>query len=366
MAQLFQGPLARRPQLCHFRLFCEFNSLIRGRAGEIWLGSLFYAHLAENALRVERLSNIITSYNRLPIYHFTQPGRLYIVDEDLRLSELISTDEEGDLFRSRDNNLVYITWGHIVTGTVTDPFSVPGWLELSTIIRRDPQPQARTVPGPESEGSATTNLLTSRELGIVSLREAFRDVNQQFTAMAADMMALPTSHVLRTLRENDADIHHSEATIDHLFLGNASPGQDGLEIARECLARVHGRLFEVERYIIEEENLLLTAGRTFRAYSLRYERTRHRYFLKWVVAGLQEPQLRDRFRIPSSVQPAPIARPYEGQDPCPICYEAVEQPEEWLFPKAGTGMTCPWCRASVPMDFLGEVMESRVRELQCL
>ncbi|ETI22398.1 hypothetical protein G647_06473 [Cladophialophora carrionii CBS 160.54] len=344
MARLFQGALARRPQLCSSRLLYEFTSLIRERCGQIWLGSLFHAHLNENARQIERLSTAITSDNRLSLYQFTQLGEVYIFDKNLAPRELRPTDEEGKIDDSDDEDPVddddsaddgdsvdddddvYVDRDHIAAATAPC-LPPPHWLEKSTIIRRDPQSQRTPVYRPEIEDAATLNLLIDRQLDISSLREAFRHVNDRYTAMAENMMVHPRYYVLLALEENDTDIRRANAPNDYPSLENASLRQDALEHARNCLSRVHGRLFDVERYIIAKEERLLAAGRKVRAYSSRYERTRRRYFLRWLIAGLHDPKLRDQFNIPSSVQPAPMARPYEGGDPCPVCCEALERME---------------------------------------
>ena len=171
---------------------------------------------------------------------------------------------------------------------------------------------------------------------------------------------------------------------DNLDHAKWSSVQEKLTSAVRIIRNIQARVFENERYISRQEAVLVAVGdtpHTFKARASRYERTRHRYLLKWSCRG--------EIDLPSSAQPAPEGRPYNEEDPCAICHSAPECREgdldcppivtgcykkpfhtdcvlEWPFTNIERGMTCPWCRAKVDSDFLVKVMEARVRELQCL
>jgi hypothetical protein len=390
MARLFQGPLASVPDLCVPALEVMFVSEL-GIPARSGLSRLFYAYLDRNTRRIGEISQrLLDSGTRFEYIRFggilvrvneSPPYPLADDDSDIDIDSF--SNHDGD--RNSDSNS---------NSGSEEEYGTLHWLTLSTIVLADPSSQESDLDEQESQGRLSSSYRDIIDLS--HFMHALRDYNSQLYGMFTGTVAHDdfSPHHHQPLRDNIHDF-------DRVWFPDLPDLEDDVALRGEVdvrifaddetiLSRIHERLFEAERRMIAREESLLRNGHTLEAYGSRYERTRYRYRLKSRVAGFWNERYRDMFSIPSSVQPAPIARPYETADPCAICYDALERTEGevscppvvtyrccnrpfhtdcllgWLLPNVHGIMTCPWCRASVSFENLGEVLESRVRELQCL
>jgi hypothetical protein len=390
MARLFQGPLASVPDRCVHALEVMFIFQI-GIPTSSALSRLFFAYLYRNTRSIREISqSLLDSGTR---FEFIRLGGILIRVNERPPYPLANDDSDIDIDSFSDHDGDRNSDSNSNSGSEQE-YGTLHWLTLSTIVLADPPSQEFDLDEQESQGRLSSSYRDIIDLS--HFMHALRDYNSQlygmFTGTVAHDDFYPHHH--QPLRDNIYDF-------DRVWFPDLPDLEDDVALGGEVderifaddetiLSRIHERLFEAERRMIAREESLLRNGHTLEAYGSRYERTRYRYRLKSRVAGFRNERYRDMFRIPSSVQPAPIARPYETADPCAICYDALERTEGevscppvvtyhccnrpfhtdcllgWLLPNAHGLMTCPWCRASVSLENLGEVLESRVRELQCL
>ena len=163
----------------------------------------------------------------------------------------------------------------------------------------------------------------------------------------------------------------------------------GLTNAEKNLVWVRDHLYGAESYLVFQERMMTEGGSGgLLLPATRFERAKYRYALKDVVANLQTERLRQVFAVPinpSEPQASPAQWPIEDdqEEPCPICYEANGSPVstlcckkffhidcllEWVFGKISQQnlTTCPMCRTKLSQEFLGEMLEMKVRDMECL
>ncbi|OAL18106.1 hypothetical protein AYO22_11029 [Fonsecaea multimorphosa] len=182
--------------------------------------------------------------------------------------------------------------------------------------------------------------------------------------------------------------------------------REQLEREEGMLDTIRPRLFEVERFLVEKEASLLAAGDRFLWGLMRFERCRHRDYLKRSVEAMQTERLKqvdytenvlyswERGTTREAITMPPL-RPDDTS--CLICYDefAGEDGEiavdpmvttccrrpfhvacmlGWLFQKMDDRdeyedeeeMSCPMCRAEVDVDSFVDLLEIQVRQMDAL
>ncbi len=276
---------------------------------------------------------------------------------------------------------------------VVPPPRVFLWLESSVINSRDPREVYPPFYGDDVPNSAVVNQLDDLTIDLCNLSNALRAYLEKIFLMFTDF--------------SQSDGFNTSGIQDHLFaianlldtvllpeIHDIAPSRVktlaiGLEVGEGLLETVKDDLFKAEEYIVSQERRVLSEGDKTKAYASRYERSRHRYFLRWLIANFQTARLRE-MTIPSIVQPQPIVHAYdESETRCPICCEDLPEDGELchpavssfaccskgfhtdcllscIFDKLGKGTPCPMCRAPLGREYLGELLEQKVRELQVL
>ncbi|KIW67194.1 hypothetical protein PV04_06462 [Phialophora macrospora] len=330
MARLFQGPLANHPDSGIASLEVMFSHEL-GVPARSALSRLFCAYLDRSTRRIEEISQRVLDNDTH--FQFTRSGGVLIVNENPPYP-LSDDDSDIDTYSDRDGD----PNSDSDSNHDGDEYSILNWLALSTITLPDPPPQEF---GLEAESRASLSNFRRDVVDLSYLKDALRDYGSQLMRMFTGRVAYNDLHTWRRLR-NDINnfspfglltLQNLEDVVAQEEYGHRdaetviSEVRQLLDWSETILSWSHKRLFDAERDIIAREESLLDEGQTLEAYSSRYERTRYRYRLKSLVAGFRNQRYRDLFSFPSTVQPAPIARPYETGDPCPICYDVLERTE---------------------------------------
>ncbi len=153
----------------------------------------------------------------------------------------------------------------------------------------------------------------------------------------------------------------------------------------QSLTRMKESFLEGERMVIDHESAMIETGCNFEASASRFERSKFRAWFKAKVADLRTEQGRQLFALPSSESLQAVgsvkAQPNNGPDDCSICYTNHAAPVftkccnrafdadcllNWALPNVRAGMTCPMCRANMDLEFLGELLEVQVKEMNVL
>jgi hypothetical protein len=277
---------------------------------------------------------------------------------------------------------------------VVERSSMFPWFDPTTIIVRNPARPLTPLHNPDIEGSAALREIHDLATDLSRIHSAFCDIHDQLSHMIVDMGA-PDDPLRvgaqRLLHENadDLDLVLLPDPDDISMDDDLHTLAEGLANVERIFGIIKEKVFLAETYLVTQETLLLASGDKFKAYASRYERSRYRDFLRWLFANCKTARLRGVF-IPTSQEPAPVSRAYdESEHRCPVCFEDLpEEGEltpppavsftccnkgfhvdcllEWSFEKLDQGMPCPMCRKQFDLDFLGTLMEQKVRELQCL
>ena len=276
-------------------------------------------------------------------------------------------------------------------------YDLPGWFRPVPFGINTSQPRSAPVYGPEVPGYQILNEMDDWVQDLHILLDGLHRVIVQFDNMIVDQSDTFDWHARWNAQQCLVEVMQDLQMVllperADLSLADIPILRPGLDNAERLLWKMLSPLFiNVERYLVLSENWLITTDdKKFLAYASRYERARCRYFLRYLISHLNTPRLRG-IQIPSYPQLEHIARPYEGEESCVICYE--ELPEEgeiatppivtyncckkpyhadcllgWLFSKLPKEvMTCPMCRTELTLDFLGgEVMESKLLAMQVL
>ncbi|ETI19388.1 hypothetical protein G647_09221 [Cladophialophora carrionii CBS 160.54] len=299
-----------------------------------------------------------------------------------RAIELLSSDEDGPM---------------PMEGLDDDAARRAGnfpWFAPSTIITRDPPSPVVPFYDPDIEGAAALNEIRIWVRELFSLNSLFFDIQAQMSSMVRDMGASDDPLRLNAQRLLDEAVDDliqvSLPSLFELSLDKVQPRAESLADAERHVVTAKEKLFLAEAYLVTQEALLLASGDEFKAHASRYERTRYRDHLRWLVSNLQTARLRGIFICSSSTELEPVTRSYDtSEDSCPVCREDLpEEGEiahppavsfaccnkgfhvdcllEWLFENFSEDMDCPMCRKELDLDFLGALMEQKVQELQCL
>ncbi|KAJ9614061.1 hypothetical protein H2200_002197 [Cladophialophora chaetospira] len=278
---------------------------------------------------------------------------------------------------------------------VSPPLLFP-WFEYSTIIARDPPSTAILPELPDVATLSPAQVeLYKWMLDLYNLKTAFMDIQAQLCLMVNDICA--SDGPLRTEAQQLLD--ESASDLDIVLLPDdyipTAPEMEcvvvsGLEKAGERLLGAMDKIFDAEKYLVKKETILLANGEKLKVYASRYERSRYRDFVKWHIDGLILRGSRVSCFFPRTPVPEPNIRKYDETEPrCPIC--CVDLPEEGeicppaavsfkccnkgfhtdclldsYFAKVGHGTPCPMCRTEFDLEFLGEMLEEKVRELNVL
>jgi hypothetical protein len=273
--------------------------------------------------------------------------------------------------------------------------------------RRGLIPPPCWLRGPHhSEGHAEGLAISNEIFGLTSIQTGLKYVNARLIAIIhveGPSGSPEKKEAMALLRQN------------HLDLASLTPGCgedaiqpenvmqiDHVEIIHRMestLNQARQRLARAEQYLMTLEQQWLTTDNTFKARACQFERAKWQYTFKQVIALLKSDRLKqidyttdvlgscfpvadpppipERTRAPGAENSCPICQedfpvPDEGQIvAAPIVTACCRQPFDFdcLWPcvvrKIDTNQTaaCPLCRTAIHLDFLGEMLDVLIKDL---
>ena len=290
-----------------------------------------------------------------------------------------------------------------------EPTIVPAYFEPSLAFEPESETQdSMSSYGPEIEASALLNEVVD----LITIKEAFKSILLQLMHILEDeCYTAPEANPARTTMQ---DLLMST----HVMLYKAYEDGEGSNVLPDMLqgtpailafvakvepilGKVREAIVQAERFVITLELLRLTTDKKFKAYALRFERAKIRKYFARIIGGLKTERLKQvdyKTDVLCRWDPADPAalpvRPFDESDSmCAVCYEdfALEDGEialppvvtkcckkpfdvdcllPWLLEKIPKlqqyrvpPMTCPMCRTDIDLEFFGEMLEMKTREL---
>ena len=178
-------------------------------------------------------------------------------------------------------------------------YDLPSWFDPTTVILRETKARPPPTYGPEIPGYQVMNELDDWLHDLYNIADGLYHVNRKFLSMANDEPdtydrdARERAQTGLHLASNDLGLILLPVRGD-LSLVNIPMIRAGLENAERILVRVLDLIFVGgETWLnLQEKWFLTTEDKKFKGYASRYERTKARYYLKYLISHLLTPRLR--------------------------------------------------------------------------
>ncbi|OAP57174.1 hypothetical protein AYL99_07912 [Fonsecaea erecta] len=296
-----------------------------------------------------------------------------------------------------------------VVPPVEDGWGVVMPLWFRPVLPTDPTwGEALNVSNVDTEGSRTLLEACHYAHDMLNLQLALNVVSERMVDIVFEFLVerphdVPGHDALATLQRSRDDLRgmyfvEKYENGDDFSIENCPLIRDRLEREEALLDQVRARHVDAERFLVAMEASFLGARDRFFAAALRYERSKYRQFIKSAVNSLKTERLRqidytqNVLRSWEYAWEPPVMPPFhQDHTICPICQEdlggedgeIVADPVvtgccqrpfhidcilSWLLEKINNdaGMTCPMCRDRKGSDFLADVLEMKVMQMDNL